>query len=58
MNPNRLKGQEGDELNVILSAAGLDFRKLLRWLTALLRLFLYCLPSFQGTRAGLILAAE
>ena len=30
MNRNRLKGRQGDELNVILSAAGMNFTKLLR----------------------------
>ena len=31
MDRNRLKGIEGDRINAILSAAGMNFRKLLRW---------------------------
>lgn len=31
MDRNRLKGIEGDMVNAILSAAGMNFRKLLRW---------------------------
>ena len=30
MNPNRLKGTQGDQLNAVLSAAGMNFRKLLK----------------------------
>jgi hypothetical protein len=30
MNRNRLKGSQGDQLNVILSAAGMNFSKLLK----------------------------
>jgi IS5 family transposase len=58
MDRNRLKGEEGDELNAILSAAGMNFRKLLRWLAALLRLFFYWLLSFQRAGTGLIPAAD
>lgn len=32
MDKNRLKGDEGDRINAILSAAGMNFSKLLRWL--------------------------
>lgn len=32
MDRNRLKGKEGDRLNAILSAAGMNINKLLRWL--------------------------
>jgi transposase, IS5 family len=32
MNRNYLKGQEGDKINAVLSAAGYNLRKLLRWL--------------------------
>jgi IS5 family transposase len=56
MDRNRLKGEQGDQLNAILSAAGMNFRKLLRWLAALLRLFFYWLLSFQRTKAGLVSA--
>ena len=31
MDRNRLKGTEGDMVNAILSAAGMNFRKLLKW---------------------------
>jgi IS5 family transposase len=58
MDRNRLKGEEGDQLNAILSAAGMNFRKLLRWLAALLRLFFAWLLSFQRAATGLIPAAE
>jgi len=30
MNRNRLKGIQGDQLNAVLSAAGMNFRKLLK----------------------------
>ena len=58
LDRNRLKGEEGDQLNAILSAAGMNFRKLLRWLAALLRLFFAWLLSFQRAATGLIPAAE
>ena len=32
MDRNRLKGKEGDRINAILSAAGMNISKLLRWL--------------------------
>ncbi len=38
MNRNRLKGTEGDMFNAILSAAGMNFAKLLNWIAAFLRL--------------------
>ena len=31
MDRNRLKGVEGDQINAIFSAAGMNFRKLLKW---------------------------
>jgi IS5 family transposase len=37
MDRNRLKGTLGDCLNAILSAAGMNFKKLLRWAAAFLR---------------------
>ena len=37
MERNRLKGEEGDCFNAILSAAGMNFAKLLRWLADFLR---------------------
>ena len=39
MDRNRFKGEEGDKLNAILSAAGMNFAKLLKWLAVLLRPF-------------------
>ena len=36
-----LKGVEGDSINAILSAAGMNFRKLFKWAAFLLRLLLY-----------------
>ena len=40
MDRNRLKGIQGDCFNAILSAAGMNFAKLLSWLADYLRLFL------------------
>ena len=49
MDRNRLKGTEGDRINAILSAAGMNFHKLLRWAADLLRqIYLYAL-SCQRT---------
>lgn len=39
MDRNRLKGVSGDRMNAILSAAGMNFRKLLRYLADFLCLF-------------------
>ena len=39
MDKNRLKGVEGDRVNAILSAAGMNFSKLIRWVAGLLRLY-------------------
>ena len=39
MDRNRLKGLAGDRINAILSAAGMNFRKLLRFLADFLYLF-------------------
>jgi len=38
MDRNRLKGKQGDQVNAILSAAGMNFWKLIKWAAALLRL--------------------
>ena len=40
MDRNRLKGVAGDRINAVLSAAGMNFSKLLRFLESFLRLFL------------------
>ena len=45
MDRNRLKGTEGDRINAILCAAGMNFRKLQRFAAAFLRRFLL---SFFG----------
>lgn len=45
MDRNRLKGAVGDGFNAILSAAGMNFAKLLRWAADFLRLFLRWLLS-------------
>ena len=42
MDRIRLKGKEGDRINAILSAAGMNFRKLVKWLEDFLCPF-YCL---------------
>jgi len=39
MDRNRLKGKEGDRFNAIMSAAGMNFSKLLSWVSDFLRLF-------------------
>jgi IS5 family transposase len=39
MDPNDLKGRDGDRINAVLAAAGFNFHLLLRWLAALLRHF-------------------
>jgi transposase, IS5 family len=49
MDRNRLKGTLGDGLNAILSAAGMNFRKLLRWAAAFLRQFFFSWFSCQRT---------
>ena len=49
MDRNRLKGIEGDCLNAILSAAGMNFRKLLRWAADFLRQIFCWLLSYQRT---------
>jgi IS5 family transposase len=44
LDRNRLKGKLGDSLNVILSAAGMNFSKLIRWLADFFALILGMLP--------------
>ncbi len=56
MDRNRLKGVEGDRINAILSAAGMNFRKLLKWAADFLRqIFLWLLFS-QRANVSVILA--
>ena len=47
MDRNRLKGKEGDRINAILSAAGMNIAKLLKWAADLFRLFLACFLECQ-----------
>lgn len=49
MDRNRLKGTLGDCLNAILSAAGMNFWKLLQWAAAFLRQIFLCRFPFQRT---------
>ena len=49
MDRNRLKGKEGDNINAILSAAGMNFRKLLKWAADLLRLLFLSIISVQNS---------
>ncbi|SHO53742.1 transposase, partial [Desulfopila aestuarii] len=46
MDRNRLKGRMGDCINAILSAAGMNFRKLMKFVESILRYFL-CLLLCQ-----------
>jgi len=48
MDRNRLKGTEGDQINAILRAAGMNFRKLQRFAAAFLHRLL--LHYFGGYR--------
>jgi len=47
MDRNRLKGEHGDNINAMLSAAAMNFAKLLRWLGEFLRLILAQLFNCQ-----------
>jgi len=49
MDRNRLKGIEGDRLNAILSAAGMNFHKLLCYAADFLRQIFYWLIFYQRT---------
>ena len=48
MGRNYLAHRSGDAVNAVLAAAGYNFRRLIRWLRLLLRLFLNAL--FPGLR--------
>jgi IS5 family transposase len=51
MDRSRLKGMAGDRFNAILSAAGMNFRKLLKYLEGFF--YLFCLWSlFEGNARG------
>ena len=49
MDRNRLKGIEGDRINAILSAAGMNFSKLLKWSADFLRRYLLWFQYCQRT---------
>jgi hypothetical protein len=55
LDRNRLKGVVGDQINAILSAAGMNFKKLLRWLGESLQL-IYCwlLTIQQAVKGGVV----
>jgi transposase, IS5 family len=52
-----LKGRAGDAANAILSAVGYNFRRILAWLRALLRLFLIAILRLAISRSALIPAS-
>jgi transposase, IS5 family len=52
MDRNYLAHREGDLNNAVLAAAGYNFRRLIRWLSFLLRLFLTKLFAPPNTRAA------
>ncbi len=56
MDRNRLKGVPGDRINALLSAAGINFRKLLRFLADLLSLL--CLWTLVADRVRVNCTAE
>jgi IS5 family transposase len=49
-----LKGRAGDAANAILSAVGYNFRRILAWLRALLRLILIAIGRLLSSRSTLI----
>jgi IS5 family transposase len=58
MDRNRLNGVEGDRFNAILSAVGMNFHKLLRWVAAFLRQIFCWLLLSQRTTAVMALAEK
>jgi IS5 family transposase len=56
MDRNRLKGVEGDRINAILSAAGMNFCKLLKWAADFLRQIFLWLLFCQRANMSIILA--
>ena len=52
MDRNYLAHRHGDLNNAVLAAAGYNFRRLIRWLTILLRLFLVVLSAPPNTRTA------
>jgi len=51
MDRNRLKGTLGDRINAVLSAAGMNFSKLLTWAAAFLRYMYFRVLFFQRALA-------
>ncbi len=49
MDRNRLKGRAGDRINAIMSAAGMNFAKLLRWVADFLRFVFFWFLDCQRT---------
>jgi len=49
MDRNYLKGAHGDAINVVLAAAGYNFRRLLAWLKSFLRAWMKTLMQSNGT---------
>ena len=58
MDRNRLQGMDGDRINAILSAAGMNFYKLLRWAADFLRQFILWLLFCQRANSVLIFAEK
>ena len=58
MDRNRLKGNQGNRINAILNAAGMNFAKLLKWESALLRLIFRWLFGYQRTLLLMPLALQ
>ena len=54
MDRSRLKGVDGDRINAILSAAGMNLCKLLKWAADFLRQILLWFIFYQRTKVGLI----
>ena len=54
LDRNRLKGIEGDQINAIFSAAGMNFSKLLKWVTDFLRQILLWLQYCQRANFYLV----
>jgi transposase, IS5 family len=53
LDRNYLTGPEGDKINALLSAAGYNLRKLLRWVVfAPIFSLTWCLAAFQTTKIG------
>jgi len=51
MGRNYLAGQQGDAINVVLAAAGYNFRRLLAWLAIFLSAYLIAIaraPTLQN----------